>query len=383
MKTPLFFKKIAILGFFFLAATQLFAQLNVTPVSGPNMCDGTAALINPSSVIQSSITWYGNGAIIATNTYQIGNLCPGNYGVSYVQSNPAGGLDSLNTSFFISGGVNPCLNFNVTLTTTPCSTVSSNDGSISPNVTGGTAPYMYMWNQGSVTQNIINLIPGFTYCVNVVDANGCQMNVCDSMTVSGSNTGDTLVVNNANCGPAAVGNFVQLYEDCNFNFNACTSASMTSSTMIGNDTIQTVCTFVDSMGVTIGTYTINYYLPNGMANGCVNLQFILYCSIKSSNSNIKTIVVNDMAQLSGVASVNENTLNAVKYNNPINDELAIQFPTNADYELAIYDLSGKKMYHANFNNASVAYISTAQLKAGSYILTVSTKSEQIAIKLVK
>lgn len=64
------------LSILFLAQFS-YAQLNVTPVSGPNLCDGTAALSNPSSVIQSSITWYGNGAIIATNTYQIGNLCPG------------------------------------------------------------------------------------------------------------------------------------------------------------------------------------------------------------------------------------------------------------------------------------------------------------------
>ncbi|MEY3844300.1 MAG: hypothetical protein RL293_722, partial [Bacteroidota bacterium] len=211
------------LGLSLLFLSQFsFGQLSITPASGPNVCDGTAAISNPSQVIQSSITWYGNGAIIAMNTYQIGNLCPGK---SYNQSNPAGGIDSLNASFFIMGGTtNPCANFNVSLTTTPCSTVSSNDGSILTNVTGGTAPYTYLWSVATTTQNMYNLIPGFTYCVTVIDINGCQMNVCDSMTVSGANTGDTLVVNNANCGPAAAGNFVQQYEDCNFDFNACTSA---------------------------------------------------------------------------------------------------------------------------------------------------------------
>lgn len=365
------------LSILFLAQFS-YAQLNVTPVSGPNLCDGTAALSNPSSVIQSSITWYGNGAIIATNTYQIGNLCPGNYGVSYVQSNPVGGLDSLNASFFISGGVNPCANFNVTLTTTPCSTVSSNDGSISPNVTGGTAPYMYLWSQGSVTQDIINLIPGFTYCVNVTDMNGCQMMVCDSMTVSGTNTGDTLVVNNANCGPAAVGNFVQQYEDCNFDFNACTSASMTSNMTIGNDTLLTVWTFVDSNNVAIGTYTIYYYIPNGIGNGCVNLQFILYCPIKSTN--IKTIVVNDMVQLSGLNEMVKNPFNVI---NPIGNELTVQFDEVTTGTIRLYNMNGQLVKTQSLLSVQQATIATTNLPAGTYFFQLEVGSTVYTQKVIK
>ena len=365
------------LSILFLAQFS-YAQLNVTPVSGPNLCDGTAALSNPSSVIQSSITWYGNGAIIATNTYQIGNLCPGNYGVSYVQSNPVGGLDSLNASFFISGGVNPCANFNVILTTTPCSTVSSNDGSISPNVTGGTAPYMYLWSQGSVTQDIINLIPGFTYCVNVTDMNGCQMMVCDSMTVSGTNTGDTLVVNNANCGPAAVGNFVQQYEDCNFDFNACTSASMTSNMTIGNDTLLTVWTFVDSNNVAIGTYTIYYYIPNGIGNGCVNLQFILYCPIKSTN--IKTIVVNDMVQLSGLNEMVKNPFNVI---NPIGNELTVQFDEVTTGTIRLYNMNGQLVKTQSLSSVQQATITTANLPTGTYFFQLEVGSTVYTQKVIK
>lgn len=356
-----------------------FSQLNITPASGPNVCDGTAALSNPSQVIQSSITWYGNGAVIASGVYLIGNLCPGNYGVYYNQSNPAGGIDSMAATFIIlGGGPNPCANFNVTLTTTPCSTVSSNDGSISPNVTGGTAPYSYLWNQASVTQNIINLIPGFTYCVNVVDANGCQMNVCDSMTVSGSNVGDTLVVNNSNCGPAAVGNFVQQYEDCNFYFNACTGASMTSSTMIGVDTLQTVWTFVDSMNFTIATYTIYYYIPNGMANGCVNLQFILYCPIKSSN--VKTIVVNDRVQLSGVNEIVKNPFSVI---NPMGNELAVQFDEVTSGTMRLYNMNGQVVKTQALSSVQQATIATSNVPAGTYFFQLEVGSTVYTQKVIK
>jgi len=368
------------LGLSLLFLSQFsFGQLNITPASGPNVCDGTAALSNPSSVIQSSITWYGNGATIATNTYQIGNLCPGNYNVSYNQANPAGGIDSLNASFFILGGtINPCANFNVTLTTTPCSTVSSNDGSIVTNVTGGTAPYTYLWSVATVTQDMYNLIPGYTYCVNVTDANGCQMNVCDSMTISGANTGDTLIVNNTNCGPAAVGNFVQLYEDCNFNFNACTSASMTSSTMIGVDTLQTVWTFLDSNNVAIGTYTIYYYIPNGMANGCLNLQFILYCPIKSSN--IKTIVVNDMVQLSGINEVVKNPFTVL---NPMGSELNVQFDEVTSGTMKLFNMNGQVVKTQTLTSVQQASIATTNLPTGTYFFQLEVGSTVYTQKVIK
>jgi hypothetical protein len=369
----------------FLGLSLLFlaqfsnAQLAITPASGPNVCDGTAAITNPSQVIQSSITWYGNGAIVATNTYQIGNLCPGNYGVYYNQSNPAGGIDSMNASFIIlGGGPNPCANFNVTLTTTPCSTVSSNDGSIVTNVTGGTAPYTFLWSTANTLQNLYNLIPGFNYCVTVVDINGCQMNVCDSMTVSGANTGDTLVVNNANCGPAAIGNFVQQYEDCNFDFNACTSASMTSSTMIGVDTLQTVWTFVDSMNVTIGTYTINYYIPNGMGNGCVNLEFILYCPIKSTN--IKTIVVNDAAQLSGL---NELVKNPFTVLNPMGSELTVQFDEVTSGTMKLLNMTGQVVKTQSLQSVQKASIATTNLPSGTYFFQLEVGSTVYTQKVMK
>lgn len=368
------------LGLSLLFLSQFsFGQLSITPASGPNVCDGTAAISNPSQVIQSSITWYGNGAIIAMNTYQIGNLCPGNYNVSYNQSNPAGGIDSLNASFFIMGGTtNPCANFNVSLTTTPCSTVSSNDGSILTNVTGGTAPYTYLWSVATTTQNMYNLIPGFTYCVTVIDINGCQMNVCDSMTVSGANTGDTLVVNNANCGPAAAGNFVQQYEDCNFDFNACTSASMTASMTIGVDTLMTIWTFVDSNNVAIGTYTIYYYIPNGMANACLNLQFILYCPIKSSN--VKTIVVNDMVQLSGL---NELVKNPFTVMNPMGSELNVQFDDVTSGTMKLFNMTGQLVKTQTLQSVQQASIATTNLPAGTYFFQLEVGSTVYTQKVIK
>ena len=66
----------------------------------------------------------------------------------------------------------------------------NNDGSITINVTGGAAPYSYMWSNGSNTQNQTNLSAG-TYWVSVIDAMGCAngqsvilQNVGSSVTLS-------------------------------------------------------------------------------------------------------------------------------------------------------------------------------------------------------
>jgi hypothetical protein len=47
------------------------------------------------------------------------------------------------------------------------------NGTINLTVNGGTAPYSYVWNNGSTTQNLNMLLPG-CYTVGVADAAGCQ-----------------------------------------------------------------------------------------------------------------------------------------------------------------------------------------------------------------
>lgn len=69
----------------------------------------------------------------------------------------------------------------------------SNNGSITSQVTGGTAPYTYLWSNGATTQNLLNLMAG-NYGLTVTDANGCQITGQESisqpalLTVAGTKT---------------------------------------------------------------------------------------------------------------------------------------------------------------------------------------------------
>lgn len=55
--------------------------------------------------------------------------------------------------------------------------VCTNPGDIRVNVSGGTAPYTYLWSNGSTSDTQTGLAPGL-YCVTVTDANGCAKVNC-------------------------------------------------------------------------------------------------------------------------------------------------------------------------------------------------------------
>ncbi|OEK07022.1 hypothetical protein BFP71_05025 [Roseivirga misakiensis] len=64
------------------------------------------------------------------------------------------------------------LNATATITDETC--FGDNQGAIALNVTGGTGPYTYSWNQGSTSKDIFGLSQG-TYQVTITDAQGCSI----------------------------------------------------------------------------------------------------------------------------------------------------------------------------------------------------------------
>ena len=93
----------------------------------------------------------------------------------------------------------------------PCpglASIAQNTNIFTANITGGIAPYTYLWSTGETTQAISVSLSTSGYC-DITDANGCvysanysysagQLVACDSITVSGSQTQLTMQVNNFN-----------------------------------------------------------------------------------------------------------------------------------------------------------------------------------------
>ena len=87
----------------------------------------------------------------------------GSYLVTVMDSNGCEAIDSYEVTL----GADPCQNFSVTLAEQP-----PGSGAIFSSVTGGTAPYEYLWSTGETSPNIqVNALG--TYTLTVADAAGC------------------------------------------------------------------------------------------------------------------------------------------------------------------------------------------------------------------
>jgi hypothetical protein len=98
--------------------------------------------------------------------------------MTIVQQSPNGAMSIGGTYTYLSGtlaGGSPCI-FNISSVISNVSCNGGADGCINLNVSGGTPPYTFLWNNAITTQNICGLVAG-TYSVTVTDslANSTQV----------------------------------------------------------------------------------------------------------------------------------------------------------------------------------------------------------------
>lgn len=292
--------KLLFLTLFSVISFNLFSQVQVytTNTSGPNICDGQAAL-DTTNINMTSIFWQGMGMIINQGSYYVQNLCPGTYTVTYVSNNTP-----VTLTFTIQAGTfNPCLNFTGLLTITNSVDSTTCDGVMEATILGGTAPYSYQWSNGVPTQSTGSLCPG-GYCCYIVDANGCTLQLCDTVGVQSPNYGDTLIINNPGNCLNPIGTLDVSIEDCTLDYNAVDSIFISniiySQTL---DTLYCVWSVIDTVG-NISAYTV-FYAPF-TTPGCYNFQLTIYCLQKSMN--YKTIIVNETRQID-VVGIDELSMN--------------------------------------------------------------------------
>jgi len=106
---------------------------------------------------------WSNGA----NVSAINNLFAGMYTVSVTDANGCSSMMSITIN-------EPALPISVVpVSIVNVSCIPGSVGTIDISVNGGTAPFTYLWSNGSVTQDLINL-PSGNYSVTVTDVNSCS-----------------------------------------------------------------------------------------------------------------------------------------------------------------------------------------------------------------
>ncbi|MBN4062516.1 hypothetical protein JYU20_04885, partial [Bacteroidales bacterium AH-315-I05] len=158
--------------------------------SSCSTCDGEADASVSGGTTPYSYLW-SDGQITATAT----GLCSGNYSVTVTDFNFC--TDTANVTVNAVGGSGMTLTTTVNDATSSCFPC---DGDAMVNVTGGTTPYTYQWNDflSQTTQTATGLCP-FTYSVTVTDNNGCSDSTNatvgsiggSGMTLTGTSTDDT------------------------------------------------------------------------------------------------------------------------------------------------------------------------------------------------
>lgn len=130
---------------------------STNPGCGAN--DGAINITVSGGTNPYTYSW-SNGA----TTQNLSNIGAGNFSVTITDNN--GCADSLNFTLTSPGGIV------VVLSAVDASCEGINNGSVTANVSGGVAPYTYLWSNGATTQNLNNISSG-SYTLTVTDAVSC------------------------------------------------------------------------------------------------------------------------------------------------------------------------------------------------------------------
>jgi len=224
---------------------QPTSSLTITASVYNVSCKGTAngrIELNVSGGTPSYTYLWNNGS----SSSQLPGITPGTYTATVTDANGC-------TSLYTTGIQEPVDQLNVTTQVNNASCLVNKLGNIFIQVSGGTAPYSFMWNDGQTSQNRINEIVG-SYTVTTTDANGCN----ESRNAS---IADTSVLNITSLGDVNIcmGDKVVLMADSfpgsilQWNYNGTPLNGATSNSFVtpvaGNYSL--------TVNTTCGTYTSN------------------------------------------------------------------------------------------------------------------------------
>ena len=130
-------------------------------------CTGAVSITIAGGSAPYSYAWTGPNGFNET-TQNVSGLCPGDYSVVVTDN------DGTQVNSQVYTIVEPLSALSATANITPETLPGTTDGSIDLTVTGGTAPYSFLWSNSFTSEDIFGLT-STTYTVTITDINGCTL----------------------------------------------------------------------------------------------------------------------------------------------------------------------------------------------------------------
>uniref|UniRef100_UPI003A8DE63C T9SS type A sorting domain-containing protein n=1 Tax=Flavobacterium sp. TaxID=239 RepID=UPI003A8DE63C len=213
--------------------TALIASAVTTAVSCNGGSNGTVDLTVTGGTAPYTYVWSNT----ATTEDMVG-LTAGTYDVTVTDANGC--------TATASATVNEPTVLMASAVTTNVSCNGGSNGTVDLTVTGGTAPYTYVWSNTATTEDMTGLTAG-SYNVTVTDANGC------TTTASATVTEPTILMASA----------VTTNVSCNGGSNGTADLTVTGGTAPYTFAWSNTATTEDMVGLTAGTYDVTVTDANG------------------------------------------------------------------------------------------------------------------------
>jgi len=238
----------------------------------------------------------------------------------------------------------------------PTDPVIGNDGSINITVSGGTAPYTFLWNTGATTEDL-NSLPAGVYTVTITDSEGCQKTL-------------TFTLNN----PLSV-----IKPDL-------------SSVKYDKITNTVEIDFITPHELQGDTHFIEYSIENKpfqtltgvFVNGTHNqYRYALNSSYAEISYRIKVIDKNGKHYYSNLKTltIQNNSMPLVVFPNPFENKLNVTIYEKGT--IRISDMQGRLIYESTINTQDNPVIDTQSWNSGVYIIQWVTNNKVQYQKVVK
>jgi hypothetical protein len=246
------------------------------------------------------------------------------------------------------------------------------DGSATSIISGGTAPYTYLYSNGSINNTVSNLCQGY-YSVTVTDAVGDTLSIpfviaSPNTVFTNSTYSDSTIVDSV---------YTAAISNCVINYSAIDSVYISNYSILPNDFINVTWNVVS--GNSTATITEVYEIDS--ISGVYTLVLQLYCPNKSIGQFLKAydqIYVDK--SLSGIGKIEDDIISI--YPNPFENNLTISLENDQATEVVLTDITGKVILNQKFNE-SLIVLDLGDLSSGQYFVTIKNKTYLTTRKVIK